>query len=91
MASILEYHSKAADAILAHISGNLLQSRILRTVTQLVNQRAENGGFDPPWLDFPFFGAPRFAVQKPQNLSKVSICRREFKGQHDRGNGTESL
>ena len=31
------------------------------------NQRAENGGLDPSWLIFGFFGAPRFSVQRSQN------------------------
>ena len=37
-----------------------------------ISQRAENGGLGPSWLDFAFFGAPRFLVQRfPNPLAKA--------------------
>ena len=34
----------------------------------LQNQRAENGGLDPSWLDFAFLGRPGFSQEVPKTL-----------------------
>ena len=36
----------------------------------LFGQRAVNGGLNPSWLIFAFFGAPRFSVQRSQLILK---------------------
>ena len=41
------------------------------TMTGL-NQRAENGGLDPSWLDFGFWGAPIFRPEVPKPFKKRS-------------------
>ena len=46
-------------------------STALRKVTEWVqkNQRAEDGGLDPSWLNFAFLERPRFSVQRSQDTN----------------------
>ena len=39
-----------------------------RYLETLFCQRAENGGLDPSWLDFAFWGRPDFRPEVPKHL-----------------------